>query len=110
MGLTLGDALAVELRHLLDQIVIVQDDGTARSDGERMLIASGRRSGVSCCVEIVLIRHIASKGLGSAKSCQRGVGLFQRRALDTRRRTDLPQKLRLPSPKGLNQQGRYSRG
>jgi hypothetical protein len=32
--LTLRDPFAIEVRHLLDQIMIVQDDGTIRTNGE----------------------------------------------------------------------------
>src|ERR1700722_12101903 len=34
MRLTLRDAFAIEVRHLLDQVMIVQDDGTIRTDGQ----------------------------------------------------------------------------
>jgi hypothetical protein len=44
--LALGDALAVELRHLLDEVVILQQDRTVRTDGERVLIALDRDTGV----------------------------------------------------------------
>ena len=35
----LGDTLAVEVLHLLDDVVVVQDGGAARTDGQRVLVA-----------------------------------------------------------------------
>jgi hypothetical protein len=42
----LGDALAVEVLHLLDDVVVVQDGGTARPDGQRELVARSGNPGV----------------------------------------------------------------
>jgi len=39
MRLTLGDALAVEIRHLLHEVMIVDDNRAVGADGERMLVA-----------------------------------------------------------------------
>jgi hypothetical protein len=39
MRLTLRHAFAVELRHLLNEVVIVEQDRTVRADGERVLVA-----------------------------------------------------------------------
>src|SRR5690606_22568106 len=44
--LPLRDALAVEVGHLLDQIVVVQQDRPRRTDGERVRVAGHRRAGV----------------------------------------------------------------
>jgi hypothetical protein len=38
MRLTLRDAFAIEVRHLLDQIMIVEDDRAIRADSERVLV------------------------------------------------------------------------
>jgi hypothetical protein len=40
----LGYALAIELRHLLDEVVVVQDRRTVGADGERVLVAGDRRA------------------------------------------------------------------
>jgi hypothetical protein len=37
--LAFRNALSVEIRHLLDQVVIVQQDGSVWAHGERVLIA-----------------------------------------------------------------------
>jgi len=42
MGLTLGHPLAVERRHLLDQVVIMQQDRSVGADGQRVLITFHR--------------------------------------------------------------------
>ena len=42
----LRDALAVELRELLDEVVVVQEDGTLRSGGERFVVAGDGNSEV----------------------------------------------------------------
>jgi hypothetical protein len=44
--LTLRHPLTVELRHLLDQIVIVQQDRSIRTNRQRMLIALHRDTGI----------------------------------------------------------------
>ena len=44
--LTLGDALAVEVGHLLDQVVILEQDRAVGADGERMLVTLDRRTGI----------------------------------------------------------------
>jgi hypothetical protein len=38
MRLTLRHAFAVELRHLLNEVVIVKQDRPVRADGERVLV------------------------------------------------------------------------
>ena len=42
----LGDALAVEVLHLLNQMSVVQDGRSVRPDGQRMVIARDRDAGV----------------------------------------------------------------
>jgi hypothetical protein len=44
--LALRYAFAVELRHLLDEIVIVQQDRPVRTDSQRMFIAFHRDTGI----------------------------------------------------------------
>jgi hypothetical protein len=44
--LALRDPLPVEVRHLLDQVVIVQEDRAIRAYGERVLVAFDRDTGV----------------------------------------------------------------
>jgi hypothetical protein len=44
--LALRHALAVELRHLLDEIVILQENRPVRADGERVLVALDRDTGI----------------------------------------------------------------
>jgi hypothetical protein len=46
--LTFRDPLAIEVRHLLDQIVIVEHDRTVTPDGKRMLVALDWNAGVGC--------------------------------------------------------------
>ena len=46
--LTLGDPLAVEVRHLLDQVVVLEQDRAVGAHGERMLVALNRRAGIGC--------------------------------------------------------------
>jgi hypothetical protein len=38
----LGDALAVEVLDLLDDVVVVKDGGTSGTNGERVLVARRR--------------------------------------------------------------------
>ena len=42
----LGHPLAVELRHLLDQVVVLEQDRPVGADGQRMLVARRRDAGV----------------------------------------------------------------
>ena len=46
MRLAFGHPFAVELRHLLDEVVIVQQDRPVRADGERVLVAFDRDAGI----------------------------------------------------------------
>jgi len=44
--LALRNSFAVELRHLLDEVVILQKDRAVRTDGERVLITRDRDTGI----------------------------------------------------------------
>ena len=46
VGLALRNALPVEVRHLLDQVMIVEDDGAVAPDRQRMFVALNRNAGV----------------------------------------------------------------
>jgi hypothetical protein len=55
VGLALGDALAVEVGHLLDEVVVLQQDGAVGADGQRVFVAvdgdacvGGGRLAVAC--------------------------------------------------------------
>ena len=60
MRLALRDPLAVEVRHLLDQIVILQQDGAVGTDGQGMLVAVDRYPGVRGGRFGLCIRHHCS--------------------------------------------------
>jgi hypothetical protein len=47
--LSLGHPLTVELRHLLDQVVIVEQDRSIRADSEQVLVALDRDAGIAGC-------------------------------------------------------------
>ena len=42
----LGDALAVEVRHLVEEVVVVQQDRAVRAEGQRVAVARRRGAGV----------------------------------------------------------------
>ena len=46
MGLAFGDPLAIEIRHLLDEVVIVEHDRAVGADGQRMLVALDGYAGI----------------------------------------------------------------
>jgi hypothetical protein len=46
MGLAFGDALTVEVCHLLEQIVIVQYDRTIRANRQRVFVTGNRYTGI----------------------------------------------------------------
>ena len=46
VGLPLDDALPVELRHLLDQVVVLEQQRTVGPDGQRVLVARDADAGV----------------------------------------------------------------
>ena len=43
---TFGDPFTVELSHLLDQVMVLQQDRTVWAGGKRMLVASSRNAGI----------------------------------------------------------------
>ena len=55
--LAVRDHLPVEVRHLLEQVVVVQNDGAVGAYGEGVLVAGYRDSGVCGGVIVVLIAH-----------------------------------------------------
>src|SRR5258708_23269864 len=57
MRLTFGSPLPVEVRHLLDEIVILQQDRAVGADGERVLIAGDWNAGVGCRGLAAVVRH-----------------------------------------------------
>jgi hypothetical protein len=46
--LAFRSALPVEVRHLLNEVMILQQDGAVGADGERVLIAGDWNAGVGC--------------------------------------------------------------
>jgi hypothetical protein len=46
VGLAFGHAFAVELRQLLDEVMVVQGDRSVRPDGQRVLVALDRDAGI----------------------------------------------------------------
>jgi hypothetical protein len=57
--LAFRDALAVELGHLLDQVVVLEQDRTVRTDGQRVLVARNRYPGIGRRLRTVLIAVFA---------------------------------------------------
>src|SRR5439155_6934522 len=60
--LALGRALTVEVRHLLDEIVVDQEDRSVGADGERVLLALDRDAG------------IRRRGRGLGRHCSASLG------------------------------------
>ena len=59
--LALRDPLAVEVGHLLDQVVVLEQDRAVGTDGQRMLVALDRRAGIGrggldICHVLLLLR------------------------------------------------------
>jgi hypothetical protein len=46
VGPAFGHAFAVELRQLLDEVMVVQQDRSVRADGQRVLAALDRDAGI----------------------------------------------------------------
>jgi lipopolysaccharide export system protein LptA len=46
MRLALRDALPVEVGHLLDQVVVLQQDRAVRADGQRVIVTRDRGTAV----------------------------------------------------------------
>ena len=67
MGLALGDALAVEVRHLLNQVEVLEQDGAVGADGEGMLLAGDRDPGVGGGRRTIRLR----RGHGGVLPCVR---------------------------------------
>jgi hypothetical protein len=44
--LTLRDALTVEAGHLLDQVMVLEQNRAVGADGERMIVALNRHTGI----------------------------------------------------------------
>ena len=88
--LAFGDPLPVELRHLLDQVVIVQQDRPVPAHGQRVLIALNQDAGV--------VGGCGPLGLGH------GSPLLQtgRREPSAHRRTVLDRLTALPGPRYVN--------
>ena len=57
MRLAFGDPLPVEIRHLLNQVVVLQQDGAIGTDGQRVLVAGHRDPGVRGCRICFVVRH-----------------------------------------------------
>jgi hypothetical protein len=58
----LGDALAVELRHLLDDVVVLQQDRPVRADGQRVRVARRRDPRVGRGRRRSVLAHAISLG------------------------------------------------
>ena len=56
----LGHALAVELGHLLDHVVVLKQDRTVGADGQGVLVAGGRDAGVGGRARRLAIAHSES--------------------------------------------------
>ena len=48
VGLAFRDAFPVEVRHLLNQVVVLEQDRAVGPDRERVFVAGNRDSGVRC--------------------------------------------------------------
>ena len=57
VGLALGNPLPVEVRHLLNQVVVLQQDGPVRPDRQRVLVAGYRDSRIRRRRTHVMARH-----------------------------------------------------
>jgi hypothetical protein len=55
--LPLGNSFSVEVGHLLDQIVVLQEDRTVWSDSERVLVAGYWDPGICGCGFAVVVFH-----------------------------------------------------
>lgn len=57
MGLAVWNHLPVEVGHLLDQVVILQEYGPIGTHRERVLVAGYRNPGIGCCGFAIVIFH-----------------------------------------------------
>src|SRR5680860_491674 len=64
--LPLGDTFPVELRHLLDQVTVLQQDRSARADGQRVLVTLDRDTRIVGSRIQLLISHcyLSSRWIG----------------------------------------------
>jgi len=64
VGDALGHALAVERLHLLDYLVILQQDRPVGANGERVLVACRGNPGIrrgnrqSLCLRVIVLSHL----------------------------------------------------
>ena len=68
MGLPLWNPLPVPVRHLLDEVMILQQDRAVGADGERMLIAGDWNAGVSRRGCVAVVRHDSASVMFAGKS------------------------------------------
>ena len=57
VGLALRNPLPVEVGHLLDEVVVLQQDGSIGPHGERVLVAGYGDPGIGCCGFAVVVFH-----------------------------------------------------
>src|SRR3954452_8434010 len=60
--LALRDALPVEVGHLLDQVEVVEHDRAVGPDGQRMVVAGDRDTGVRGGGPRLGVRHVGASG------------------------------------------------
>lgn len=71
--LPLRNPLAIEIRHLLDQVVILQNDGAIRPHGEGVFVTGYRDTGIVGRAVLVVFFHCAgSSALSLDTSASRG--------------------------------------
>ena len=73
VGLTLGHPFAVELRQLLDEVVVVQQDRSVWADGQRMLVAFYRDAGIRRGRCGVRVGHCRAFRCGDWRASRTGV-------------------------------------
>src|SRR5690606_29609095 len=56
--LALRNPLPIKVSHLLNEIVVLQQDGTIWPNGERMLVAGDGDPGIGCCGFAVVLIHV----------------------------------------------------
>jgi hypothetical protein len=57
MRLTFGNPLPIEVRHLLDEVMILQQYGTVAPNCERKLIAWDWNPCIGCCGFVAVVLH-----------------------------------------------------
>src|ERR1700733_1592541 len=80
MRLPFWDPLPVEVRHLLDEVMVLQQDRAIWPDGERVLIAGDWNAGIGCRGVAAVVRHDSASvmfadkgGNGFATSSSRAI-------------------------------------